>query len=134
VARFVPDRRYTALAAGGALGALLAVLITDDAGGRLLAGLAGLMLVAYVVTDLVFSPRVVANRDGIVVRAPLTRARVPWSEVGAVRAETRFRYGVRSTTLEIDAGPVLVVLSHRALGADPVDAAALIEAFRPATR
>jgi PH (Pleckstrin Homology) domain-containing protein len=130
-ARFVPDRRYTAIAAAGALGAALAVLISDDAGGRLLLGIAAVLLLGYVVSDLFFSPRLVASASGLVINAPLTRARLSWDEVHDVRADTRIRHGLRSTTLEIDAGSVLAVLSRRALGAEPVDAAQLIEAFRP---
>ncbi|MDT4988967.1 MAG: hypothetical protein QOI74_3061 [Micromonosporaceae bacterium] len=131
--RFVPDRRYTALAAGGALGALIAVLLTDDAGGRLLFGLAAVILLVYVVSDLVFSPRLAASAAGVVINSPMTRARLSWDDVQEVRADTRIRHGLRSTTLEIDAGPVLAVLSRRALGAEPVDVAALVEAFRPQT-
>jgi hypothetical protein len=130
-ARFVPDRRYTALAAGGAFGALLALLVTDDAGGRLLLVLAVVVLLGYVGCDLIFSPRLVASADGVVVNSPMTRARLSWDEVQEVRAETRIRRGLRNTTLEVDAGPVLAVLSKRALGADPVDVAELVEAFRP---
>jgi hypothetical protein len=130
-ARFVPDRRYTALAAGGAFGALVAVLVTSDAGGRLLLGLAVVLLLGYVGSDLIFSPRLVASADGVVVNSPITRARLSWDEVQEVRAETRVRRGLRNTTLEVDAGPVLVVLSRRALGADPVEVAELVEAFRP---
>jgi hypothetical protein len=131
--RFVPDRRYTALAAGGALGALLAVLLAVDAGGRLLFGLAAVILLVYVVSDLVFSPRLAASAAGVVINSPMTRARLSWDDVQEVRADTRIRHGLRSTTLEIDAGPVLAVLSRRALGAEPVDVAALVEAFRPQT-
>jgi hypothetical protein len=130
-ARFVPDRRYTALAAGGTAGAVAAVLLTSDLAGRLLFALAAVVLLGYVASDLVFSPRLVASRSGIVINAPLTRARLTWDEVDAVRAETRFRRGLRSTTLEVDGDGVLAVFSRRALGAEPADAAALIEAFRP---
>ena len=130
--RFTPDRRYTALAAGGTLGALAAALLTDDRVGRLLFAMAVLVLACYTVADLVFSPRVTASRTGIVINAPLTRARLDWDEVAEVRADTRYRWGVRNTTLEIDAGDrLLAVFSRRALGAEPVDAAARIEAFRP---
>jgi hypothetical protein len=132
--RFVPDRRYTALAGGGALGALLAALLTEDSGGRLLAALAAALLLGYVVTDLVFSPRLTASAAGIVLNAPFCRASLGWEEVQDVRAETRFRYGVRSTTLEVDAGAVLAVFSRRALGAEPVEVAELVSAFRPLTR
>lgn len=130
-ARFVPDRRYTALAGGGALIALLVALVTTDPPGRLLTLLAALVLALYVVSDLVFSPRLVASATGLVVRSPFTRARLPWADVEDVRADTRLRHGLRSTTLEIDAGAVLVVLSKRALGADPEEAAELVRAFRP---
>jgi hypothetical protein len=84
-----------------------------------------------VASDLVFSPRITASRAGVVINAPWTRATLTWDQIEDVRAETRFRRGLRSTTLEIDAGQVLAVFSRRALGAEPVQAAALIEAFRP---
>jgi hypothetical protein len=130
-ARFTPDRRLTALAGGGAFGALLVVLSTDDSDGRLLAAVAGVLLLGYVVCDLVFSPRLVASVDGVVVRSPLTRARLRWDEIEEVRADTRYHLGMRNTLLEIDAGATLAVLSRRALGVDPVEAAELLEAFRP---
>jgi hypothetical protein len=127
----VPDRRYTAVAAAGAVGALVAALLTADAAGRLLFAVGVVLLVGYVASDVVFSPRLVASSSGIVIKAPLLRARLSWDEVEAVRAETRFRRGLRSTTLEVDGGSVLAVFSRRALGAEPAEAAALIEAFRP---
>jgi len=130
-ARFTPDRRYTALATGGGVGALIALLMTGDPAGRVLFAVAALVLAAYVTTDLVFSPRVVANRGGIVINGPFTRARLTWADVADVRAETRFRRGLRSTTLEIDAGSTLAVFSQRALGVDPLQAAAQIDALRP---
>lgn len=132
VAAFVPDRRYTGLAAAGAIAALLALVLTSDRAGQLLAGLAVLVLAAYVVTDLVFSPRLVASGAGLVVNSPLTRASLAWADIEAVRADTRTRRGLRNTVLEIDAGAALVVLSRRALGADPQEVAALVLAFRPA--
>ena len=132
VARFVPDRRFTAAAAAGAAVAAIAAALTGDAGGRLLWSLAAVLLLAYTVSDLVFSPRVEASVDGLTIRSPLTRVAVPWTEVESVRPDTRARWGLRSTTLEIDAGATLVVLSRRALGRDPAEAAELILAFRPA--
>ncbi len=130
-ARFIPDRRYTALAAGGALGALAALALTSDAAGRLLFGTAAVLLLGYVIADLVFSPRLTASRAGIVINTPFTRARLAWADVDEVRTETRIRRGLRSTTLEIEAGALLAVFSRRVLGIEPVEAAALIEAFRP---
>jgi Bacterial PH domain len=130
-ARFVPDRRYTALAAAGAVAAVAAAALTGDNAGRLLFGVGAVLLAAYVVSDLIFSPRIVASSAGVVINAPLTRARLGWEQIDDVRAETRFRRGLRSVTLEIDAGEVLAVFSRRALGAEPSEAAAVIEAFRP---
>lgn len=130
-ARFRPDRRYTALAAVGTCAALIAVLCTADPDGRLLAAVAGVLLLGYVATDLVFSPRLVASARGVVIRAPFTRARLDWSEIEDVRADTRLRFGLRSTTLEIDAGKTLAVFTRRALGAEPAEVADLVSAFRP---
>lgn len=131
VARFAPDRRYTAAAALGALAAVALAALGGDPAGRLLAVIAALVLVAYVVTDVVFSPRLVVSGEGVLIRSPLTRANLAWAEVDDVHAESRTRFGLRSTTLEIDAGPVLAVLSRRALGADPAEVADLVRAFRP---
>jgi hypothetical protein len=131
IARFAPDRRYTAAAALGALVAVVLGVVGGDPAGRLLAAVAALVLVAYVVADVAFSPRLVVSGEGVVIRSPLTRATLTWGEVDDVRAESRTRLGLRSTTLEIDAGPVLAVLSRRALGADPAEVADLIRAFRP---
>jgi hypothetical protein len=128
---FRPDRRYTALAAGGAVVAIVLVLVLSDPAGRVLAGVAVAVLVTYAISDLLFSPRLCASADGVVVRSPLLRAQLEWHEVEDVRADTRVRYGLRSNTLEVDAGAVLAVFSRRALGVDPAEAAALVRACRP---
>ena len=130
--RLAPDRRITALAAGGVVVALGAASLAGDGPGRLLALVAALVLAAYAVGDLVFSPRLVVDVEGLRIRTPSTRAQLAWADVECVRADTRLRMGLRSTTLEIDAGAVLVVLSKRAIGTDPEQAAELINAFRPA--
>jgi hypothetical protein len=131
-ARFGPDGRLTALAAGGLVVAVTLAVIGTDPAGRLLAGIAAVVLLGYVVSDLVFRPRLTATGDGLVIRSPAIRARLRWPEVDRVQADTRLRFGLRSTTLEIDAGATLVVLSRRALGADPEAVADLVNAFRPA--
>lgn len=130
-ATFVPDRRYTLLAGAGCAAALAAASLAGDAAGHLLYTVAAVVLLVYVAADLVFSPRLTASRVGIVINAPLTRASLSWDEVTAVRAETRLRRGLRSSTLEIDAGAVLAVFSKRTLGTEPEVAAARIEALRP---
>jgi hypothetical protein len=130
-AQFRPDRRYTALAAGGALVAVGLAVVAGEPAGRLLAVGAAVVLAAYLATDLLFSPRLLVSAEGIVVNSPLLRTRLAWGEVEDVRADVRQRLGLRSTTLEIDAGATLAVLSRRAIGTEPETAAALIAAFRP---
>jgi len=129
--RFGPDRRLTALAGGGALVGLVLCVTAGDAPGRLLFGLATLVLVGYVVGDVIWSPRLAADRSGVRIRTPFTRADLPWDAVEDVHADVRNRYGLRSSTLEVDAGDVLVVFSRRSLGTDPEAAAGLIAAMRP---
>lgn len=130
VCRFGPDRRLTALTAVGALIAALSTLLASDAAGRILLGGAALVLLGYTVTDLAFWPRLVLCADGLRVCSPLARATLAWPQVDAIRADTRQRYGLRLVTLEIDAGDQLIVLSRRALGADPETVAGAAAAFR----
>lgn len=129
--RFGPDRRLTAACGVGAIVAVGAAVATTDPSGRLLFVGAAVVLLAYVVTDLVFAPRITASRDGLVLNAPFTRARISWAEVASIRADSRQRLGLRSTVLEIDAGPVLALFSRRALAADPAAVAALLTALDP---
>jgi hypothetical protein len=129
--RFGPDRRLTA--ATGALSvvaAIAAALSADRAGQVLLVGVA-VVLFAYTVTDLVFWPRLTVTSAGLRIHTPMARTELTWPEVEAVRADARQRLGLRSVTLEIDAGEQLVVFSRRALGTDPEAAADLIRAFDP---
>lgn len=130
VAAFRPDRRFTAAAAVGTLVAAVVAALTGDPEGRLLAIVAALVLLGYVVTDLVFAPRLVASRAGLRINSPLLRAELSWPEVADVRADVRSRYGLRSTTLEIDTGATIAVFTRRTLGTDPEDAADLVLACR----
>jgi hypothetical protein len=130
VARFSPDLRLTALAAGCTLLAVGLALASDPA-GRLLFLIAAVVLAAYVGADLVFRPRLTVDATHLRVRSPFGSTLLAWSDVEAVHADRRQRLGLNSVTLELDAGAHLVVLSRRALGADPEDVAALIRSFDP---
>lgn len=131
VVRFRPDRRITVAAAAGAVVLALLALVADDGPSRLLFGIGVVLLAANAISDVVFSPRVVASADGVELRSPSVRVQLPWSRIEAVRVDTRARLGLRSTTLEVDAGEVLAVFSRRTLATEPEEAAALINAFRP---
>ena len=133
-AAFGPDRRMTAFCGGGAVLALVLTLSWPDTPGRLIFGLATLVLLSYVATDLMFSPRLVVDSDGVSVHSPFTRARWSWPEVTRIQADARQRYGVRAVTLEVDAGEQLVVLSRRALGESPEVVAEVAASFAPPRR
>jgi hypothetical protein len=126
--RFVPDARVTGLAAIGCIAAAVLAL-TSAPMGRVLFGVAALILLAYVAGDLTFRPRLVADRSGLRIRSPFARRALSWSQVQAVRADERVRHGLRSVTLEIDSGDDVVVLTRRALGADPVEVARTLRAL-----
>ncbi len=131
---FGPDRRLTAGYAAGAVIALATTVLTSDAPGRVLFVIAAIILAAYAVTDIVYWPRIVASRGGLVVHTPTLRGSFGWDQVQDVRAEDRQRLGLRLVTLEIDVADALVVLSRRALGTDPERAAALIRSIRDLDR
>lgn len=131
VARFRPYPWLTALAAAATLVAVGLAWEAHDAPSRLMFAVAAVVVAAYAIGDVVFSPRLTADRTGIRVRSPMTRADLRWDEIEAVRADTRDRLGLRSTTLEIDTGETVIVFSKRSLGADPEFVARKVRAFAP---
>jgi hypothetical protein len=116
-------------AAGSALVAA-AVAATLDPAGRLLLALAAALLAGIAGADLLLRPRLRADATGIEVRTLAFRRALPWAQVTRVRVDERSRYGRTARTLEVDAGDTLVLLSRRALGADPRDVADALAAIR----
>ncbi len=129
--RFGPDRRLTGLAGAAAVVAVLLVITSSDGPSRLIFAIAALILAGYAIGDLVFWPRLCADAAGLHIRTPQARADLAWADVDDVRADVRSRHGLRSTTLEVDAGELLVVFSRRALGADPETVQDQVRAFDP---
>ena len=127
---FSPDGRLTLACGAAAVLAIGLAFVSDDA-GRILFGLAAALLAGYVVTDRVYSPRLMADEDGLTIRSPFTNARLAWADVERVHADARQRYGLRSVTLEVDAGETFVVLSRRALGEDPELVAEVVNSYVP---
>jgi hypothetical protein len=128
--RFGPDRRLTAVAAVAAVIAVV-LCVGADSLGRVLFAVAAVVLAGYAVGDLVWWPRLCADAAGVRVRTPFTRADLRWEAIESIHADVRTRYGLRSASLEVDAGDVLVVFSRRSLGADPETVAGLVTAMRP---
>jgi hypothetical protein len=129
--RFGPDLRFSAVVFLLAVGALVLAITTSDATGRVLFGLATIVLAGYSVGDVLFWPRLTVDASGLRIRTPLERADLAWADVDAIRADVRRRHGLRSVTLEIDAGRTLVVFSRRALGADPETVAGAVRSLDP---
>jgi hypothetical protein len=107
-----------------------------DPVGHLLYGVAVVFVAAVAATDLLWSPRLMVTASGVVVRSPTRSGRYPWTAIDAIRVDRRRRLGIRQASLEIDLGDDLIVLSQRALGADPTDVLEIINAARgrPGTR
>ena len=114
--------------AGLALG--LAALVGGP-GGPVLGGGAALLLVGLAGRDAVVRPRLRADATGVTARALTGSTAIAWPVLRAL-VRTQRRWGVRSTTLELEDrsdDAVLVVLGRRELGADP---AAVAEALHAA--
>lgn len=106
---------------------------THDAGGRLLYALGALLCAGIGLADLIVNPRLVADVDGLHLRAGLTLGwtALRWSDLQSMGVDRRQRHGLSSVTLEIDDGITLVVLGRHALGRDPGEVAQIIGAFAP---
>ena len=127
---FGPRRAVLLGELAGAVGLLLVAALADDRGGRVLGGLAGLLLLAVAVHDLLVRPVLVADATGLTVASGRRRRHVPWAAVERLEASTESRRGVRSRLLEVDTGDTLLLLSQRRLGQDPADVADALGALR----
>ncbi len=126
-------RRGETLAAAAAAVLLGAGALLVDLPGRVLVGAATLLLVAVVVRDLVLAPRLRADDEQVVVRTPGGSVVIPRHRLRA-RVRTGRRFGVRSTTLELEDtadDAVLLVLGRRDLGTDPEQVGAQLLGHRP---
>jgi hypothetical protein len=104
---------------------LLGLLFGRDAVRLALAGGASAALVAWAVRDLVAPVRVAAGAAGVtVISGYAGRLTLPWERIERIRVDTRSRLGLRSETLEIDAGETLHLFGPYDLGAPPADVAA----------
>ena len=130
---FGPDYRLTIIAAPGAAFALLVVILASDPVQRTFSAAVVIALLAIVVSDLYFAPRLTVTAAGVRVFAPFQRARLEWAEIESLDARATRRYGLVSTTLEISAGEALIVLDRRDLKHDPRAVVAAIAEFRGRT-
>jgi hypothetical protein len=119
----------TVVTAVAGLGLTLAVLTVDPVGRGLVGG-AALGLLAVAAQDALVRPRLRAGAVGVTARRLTGSTEIAWP-VLQVRVRSQRRWGVRSTTLELEDrsdDAVLVVLGRRELGADPAVVAEALHA------
>ena len=79
-------------------------------------------LAVWGVRDLLAPVRLAADASGVTIIAGFARRRhLPWSAVERVRVDRRIHRGLRSETLELDAGDAIYLFSANDLGALPED-------------
>ena len=79
-------------------------------------------LAVWGLRDLLAPVRLAADASGVTVVAGFARRRhLPWSAVERVRVDRRTHRGLRSETLELDAGDAIYLFSANDLGALPED-------------
>ncbi|SDH56773.1 PH domain-containing protein [Lentzea fradiae] len=113
-----------------ALALAFATLLADDNAGRLLIGLATLLVTYLAVFATIARPRLTADVNGLAVRGFASTTRLPWHEV-KVKLQTTRRLGREQQALELDADDRLVVLTKLDLGAEPEEVAGVLHALRP---
>lgn len=122
------------LAWGLAAVSLLATILTSETTGRLLLGLATLLLLGLGAYGTVVRPRLVVDDTGLTVRTLSGAHHLPWHEVKVRLVHTR-RLGRETATLELDwhrgDDEQLFVLTQLDLGTDPRDVADVLHALRP---
>ena len=96
---------------------------------RSLMALAGALFLGAVADSA--SVRLTADTTGVTVLAGFARRRhLPWSAVERVRVDRRTHRGLRSETLELDAGDAIYLFSANDLGALPEDVVATLADLR----
>ena len=110
-------------------------VLSDDAPGRLLLGLAALALAGAAALGGLARPRLAARADGLELRGIRGARSWTWSRVDAVRIVRMRRLGLPATYVEVDARDAdgletLLVLGRLELGDDPVDVAAALQDHR----
>ena len=129
--RFAPSAPLAWLAAATSVICAGAAIFGGDPAGRLILGMAALVLAVLAFADLLLVPRLVVTAESVTVRTLSARRRLPWARIESIRLDERSRLGLSSRTLEIDAGDVLIVLGRHSLGADPREVYPLVLALQP---
>ncbi|WP_250031753.1 PH domain-containing protein [Paractinoplanes maris] len=88
-------------------------------------------LLGWALRDLLRPVRLAADAEGVtVVTGFAGRRRLAWEQIERVRVDRRTHRGLRSETLELDAGDAIYLFSANDLGALPDDVAAALADLR----
>lgn len=125
----LPVLKLTGAALLGTIGILLAG--GGDRVGLALAVLAAAGLLGWGLRDVVAPIRLAVHPDGITVISGFARQRrLNWADIEQISVDTRPRLGLRTETLEIDAGDSLHLFGRHDLGAAPGEVATVLRAAR----
>lgn len=114
--------------------ALAVVAAGSDRPGRVLGGLAAVLLGCVAARDALLRPTLEADAEGMWIRTGVRRRRVRWADLTAVRTDRVTRRLVTSRSLELDLGDDLVILPGRRLGGSPAEVADAIGELHAAAR
>ncbi|HTF52479.1 MAG TPA: PH domain-containing protein [Pseudonocardia sp.] len=134
--RWAPPLGLVVLGWLGALASAFWCFIATEPTGRLLAGVAVLVLASAALFGSRARPRLAADRAGLAVRGLGRAMHFDWSEVSRMRLVHTRRFGRDTPSLEIEArGPGdaddrLLVFGWLDLGTDPRDVADALNALR----
>lgn len=126
---WAPHPGLVAIGWVAAAGAGAWAFLVDDAPGRILLGVAAIVLVAGALFGTVARPRLAADTGGITVRNLGGRRHWAWPDVTVRLVRTR-RLGRDVPMVELDSEDDLVVLGWLDLGTDPADVIDAITALR----
>lgn len=118
------------------MGAVAVIVLVAAFGGNdpvrwSIAAVVAVALALWALRDLLAPVRLAADTSGVTVVAGFARRRhLPWSAIERVRVDRRTHRGLRSETLELDAGDAIYLFSANDLGALPEDVVAVLSDLR----
>jgi hypothetical protein len=119
-----------AIGAAGSLGAAIWVFLTSDPEDLIVGVVLALVLAVLSVTG--WRRRVIGGPRGLLICGFGRRRIVPWSQVRSIDNATSRRFGLASTTIEVDLiDDDLLIFGRTDLGADPEAVLSTLQGFSP---
>lgn len=126
-----PKPQLIAFAAVAAVAAAVWVVLTSDPMDLVVGVVIAVVLAALAVAG--WRRRVIGGPRGLLICGFGGVRMVPWSQVRRIDTATSRRFGLASTTIEVDLiDDDLLIFGRTDLGADPEDVLAVLQEFAPA--